>query len=234
MKRIAPLRLAAAVVALACAALLMGCGSVPMKQFYVLNYLPSTQRERLNPAAYPCIIRLREFDIEEAYNRPQIVYRQSPFELEYYAYRVWAVKPARMITDMAYKHLVTANLASTIIRRFDEGPNPDYEITGIIEAVEEYDSDELWFAHLAIRFNLVRISDGKSLYTRRFDVRKRVYQHKPENVIRELSALMEYMMNQAIHDMDVRFAGIYGSATPPANAAVPADSTIRDAAQEIK
>jgi hypothetical protein len=120
------------------------------------------------------------------------VYRQSPFALQYYVYRVWAVKPARMVTDLVYKHLETRNLVSSVTRRFDEGPKPDYELSGVIEALEEYDSEELWFAHLAIRMNLVRLSDGQSVYTRRFDIRKRVYKHTPENVIRELSALMEY------------------------------------------
>ena len=121
-----------------------GCGSVPTKQYYVLNYLPSMNK-RQNPNPYPITIRLKEFSIEEAYNRPQIVYRQSPFQLKYYVYRVWAVKPTRMITDLVHKHLVSANLASSIVRRFDEGKKPDYELSGI-EALEEYDSEELWFA----------------------------------------------------------------------------------------
>jgi ABC-type uncharacterized transport system auxiliary subunit len=192
------------------AALMYGCATIPIKQYYMLNYLPSTQADRLSPAPYPCTIRLRDFSIEEAYNRPQIVYRQSPFELQYYVYRVWAVKPARMVTDLVYKHLTTRNLVSSVIRRFDEGPKPDYELSGVIEALEEYDSEELWFAHLAIRMNLVRISDGQSVYTRRFDIRKRVYKHSPENVIRELSALMEFIMTQAAHDIDRQFSKEYG------------------------
>lgn len=200
----------------------LGClfETVPIKQYFILNYLPSTQPDRLNSAPYPCTIRLRDFSIEEAYNRPQIVYRQSPFALQYYVYRVWAVKPARMVTDLVYKHLETRNLVSSVTRRFDEGPKPDYELSGVIEALEEYDSEELWFAHLAIRMNLVRLSDGQSIYTRRFDIRKRVYKHNPENVIRELSALMEYIMTQAAHDMDRMFAREYGVASNPGDTAV--------------
>lgn len=194
-----------------------GCGSIPTKQFYVLNYLPSAAWNRSNPAPYPYTIRLREFDIEEAYNRPQIIYRQSPFELQYYIYRVWAVKPTRMLSDLAYKHLLTSRLVSSVIRRFDEGPKPDYELSGIIEAIEEYDSEELWFAHLAINMNLTRISDGSLVYTRRFDLRKRVFQHKPEFVIRELSALMEYVMTQATHDIDIKLAGDFGLSTGAAD-----------------
>lgn len=183
-----------------------GCGSVPSKQFYILNYLPSPARDRLYQGPYPYTIRLREFDIEEAYNRPQIVYRQSPFQLKYYVYQVWAVKPTRMITDLVHKHLITANMVSNLIRRFDQGPKPDFELSGNIEAIEEYDSEELWFAHLCVRLNLIRIKDGRTIYTRRFDHRKKVFQHEPEYVIREMSSLMEYIMTQAIHDIDVKLA----------------------------
>jgi ABC-type uncharacterized transport system auxiliary subunit len=221
-------------------ALLAGClfSSVPIKKYYLLNYVPSTNRERTSPGPYPCTIRLRDFNIEDAYNRPQIVFRQSPFELRYYYYRVWAVKPARMITDLVYKHLLSANLVSTIVRRFDESANqPDYELTGMIEAIDEYDSDELWFAHIALRLALTRVSDGIIMYTRRFDLRKRVYEHKPENVIREMSSLMEFMMTQAVHDMDVRLSKEYGAplpAIPDTAAVVEPVSSDSDTVEEVR
>jgi ABC-type uncharacterized transport system auxiliary subunit len=187
------------------------CTKVPVKQYYVLNYVPSGARDRLNPSAYQCTFRLRTFDVEEAYTRPQIVYRQSPFQLRYYVYRVWAVKPEQMITDLFHKHLMTANLVRNVVRRFDEGHKPDYEVTGAIEAIEEYDSDELWFAHIAMRISLVRIRDGRIMYSRRFDHRKRVFQHEPEYVVREMSALMEYIFTQAIHDFDAILASEFGT-----------------------
>jgi ABC-type uncharacterized transport system auxiliary subunit len=187
------------------------CGKVPVKQYYVLNYIPASSRDRLNPGAYPCTFRLKEFGVEEAYTRPQIVYRQSPFQLQYYVYRVWAVKPERMITDLFHKHLLTANLVTNVVRRFDEGHKPDYEINGMIEAIEEYDSDELWFAHLALRITLTRTKDGRLMYSRRFDQRKRVLQHEPEYVVREMSALMEYILTQVIHDFDAVLSSEFGA-----------------------
>lgn len=193
------------------AGLFLFCSKIPVKQFYVLNYVPSAARDRLNPAAYQCTFRLRNFGVEEAYTRPQIVYRQSPFQLRYYVYRVWAVKPERMITDLFHKHLITANLVSNVVRRFDEGHKPDYEVSGIVEAIEEYDSDELWFAHIAMRINLIRIKDNRTMYSRRFDHRKRVFQHEPEYVVREMSALMEYIFTQVIHDFDAIMASEFGT-----------------------
>jgi ABC-type uncharacterized transport system auxiliary subunit len=191
-------------------ALLIGCGTIPIKKYYVLNYIPAPPQTRLNEASYPFTLRLKEFSIEEAYARPQIVYRQSPYELQYYFYQVWAVKPTQMITDLVYKHLATANLISTIVRRYDEGSKPNFELSGTIEALDEYDSDQVWFAHMALRFQLTRLSDGRVIYTRRFDNRKRVFQNDAQNVVKEMSSIMEFIMNQVVHDMDVVLSREYG------------------------
>ena len=186
------------------------CARVPVKQYYVLNYVPTAPSARLSSTPYPFTIRLKELSIEDAYNRPQIVYRQSPFELRYYFYKIWAVKPNKMITDLIQKHLVSVNLVSHVIRRFDEGIAPNYELSGNIEAIEEYDSDQLWFAHLCIRLTLTRVADGRVLYSRLFDNRKRVYQYSPDNVVKEMSVILEFIVNQAIHDLDIIFAKEYG------------------------
>ena len=195
-------------------------GKMPQKQYYVLNYVPAAiDGGKTGKPPYPFIVRLKELNIEEAYARPQIVYRQSPFELLYYNYKLWAVKPNRMITDLILKQLVSANLVSHVIQRYDEGLNPSYELSGTIEAIEEYDSDQLWFAHLAIRFLLTRLSDGTVIYSRQFDNRKRVFNYSAEAVVREMSAILEFIMNQVLQDMDKVFAKETGA--PPDTAARP-------------
>jgi ABC-type uncharacterized transport system auxiliary subunit len=177
-------------------------GKVPIKQYYVLNYVsPAPVKDQEVKAPYPYTLRLKELDIEEAYARPQIVYRQNPFELLYYSNKLWAVKPNRMVTDLVRKQIVSANIVREVVRRYDEGIEPDFELTGLIEAIEEYDSDQLWFAHLALRLTLTRASDGQVLYARQFDNRKQVFRYSPEAVVQELSSILEYIMDQVIGDM---------------------------------
>jgi len=215
-----------------CAAVLLACsgcstlfGKMPVKQYYVLNYVPTTiDDSRLAKTPYPVTLRLKEFDIEEAYARPQIVYRQSPFELLYYNYKLWAVKPNRMITDLVLKQLTAANLAAHVVERYDEGLKPSYELGGVIEALEEYDSDQLWFAHLAVRLSLTRLSDGAVLYSRQFDNRKRVFNYSAEAVVQELSAILEFMVVQAMHDIDAVFAKETGFVPQQADTAALHDS----------
>jgi len=196
--------------------ILIQCGNIPIKKYYVINYEPVPLTNRLSATPYPCVIRIKEFDIEEAYSRPQIVYRKSPYELLYYYFRVWAVKPTKMITDMVEKHLVSTGLVSHVVRRFDEGFKPDYELTGNIEALEEYDNEDTWWAHLSIRFELTRMKDRQIIYAQSFDKRKRVFQYNAEDVIRELSQTMDFMMSQVIDDIDNVLAKEYGLIKVPA------------------
>ena len=182
--------------------LVNGCATAPAKKYFTLNYSPDPLSQRLRQTAYPVTFRIREFNVEEAYARPQLVYRQSPYEVGYYYYRVWAIKPTRMITDLVIKHIATVGLIDHVVRRMDEGFKPQYDLTGVIEALEEYDNDEVWFAHMALRLNLIRLSDNKTVYSRRFDKRKQVHQHEPEYVIRELSEIMDMIMTEAVADID--------------------------------
>jgi ABC-type uncharacterized transport system auxiliary subunit len=168
--------------------------------------------QRAMQTPYAAVVRLREFSIEEAYNRSQIVYRLNPYELRYYNYRLWAVKPTRMITDLAFRHLSSVNLVSGVVRRFDEGRKPDFELSGRIEALEEYDSEDLLFAHIAIRLNLTRVSDGANIYSRLFDIRKKVYRREANFVIREMSQITEYIFTQAMADIDAKLAAEFGMA----------------------
>jgi len=190
------------IISLLIAILLIGCATLPVKKYFLLNYIPVPPATRLSETPYPFTLRLKEFGIEDAYARHQIVYRQSPYELEFYFYNLWAVKPAQMINDLIFKHLTAVNLVSNVIRRYDGSRTADYELSGTIEAIDEFDSDKVWFAHMAIAFRLTRTSDDQVIYSKRYDHRKRVFKNDPETVVKEMSTIIEFIMNQVIIDID--------------------------------
>jgi len=228
---------AALILAVLALAVLAGCAKAPSRQYYMLTYMPPQMQKRAMSNPYAAVIRLREFSIEEAYNRSQIVYRLNPYELRYYNYKSWAVKPTRMITDMFFKHISSVQLVSSVVRRYDEGRKPDFEVTGFIEALEEYDSEDMLFAHVAVRLNMTRLSDGATLYSRLFDLRKRVQRRETEFVIREMSQIMEFVFTEAIGDIDNRLAAEYGIAEFEAPAFTPVETPSfisDDAAPEVR
>ncbi len=173
-----------------------------MKQYYLLSYQPDMLNNRIQDEPYPFTIRLRPFEIEKAYSKANIVFRKSPYELEYYGYRHWAVRPKDMMTDLIYTHLETIDLTKNTVRRLDEKGKPDYELAGTVLSIEEYDSEETWFAHLAVRMTLTRLSDGKVIYNRLFDQRKLVEERDPLNVVKTLSELTDYFASSLMNDLD--------------------------------
>jgi len=186
--------------------LIVGCAKPTMKQYYLLNYQPDLLTNRLQDAPYPFTIRLRPFEVEKAYSKPNLVYRTSPYQLEYYGFRHWAVRPRDMMTDLIYTHLETIDLVDKTVRRLDEAGQPDYEISGTILAIEEYDSDETWFGHLKMRMIVTRLSDGQIIYNTLFDKRKIVEIHEPQYVVRTLSEITDFFASTLMNDLDALFS----------------------------
>jgi len=180
---------------------LLGCfGRVMDINYYQLDYVP-TPRSMTNDTIYPYSIRVKDFDVAEAYRRNNIVYRQSPFELRFYNYEQWAVRPEYLVSDMLFRHLDAAKLFSEVRRNIDS-EEPDFIIGGTIRALEEYDNQDEWYAHLAIYMNLQDYKAKKVLWSREWDYRKKVSNLKTVYVVRGLSELLERINNEAMADID--------------------------------
>jgi len=181
---------------------LNGCfGKTPVNRYYLLDYVPTPTRTKSGPALRPVTLRIKDLKVAEAYKRPELIYRKSAHEMQFYNYHQWAVKPEYLITDMVYKHLRAANLFKSISRTLLDF-KPDYSLTGQILAIEEYDSQEKWFAHLAISFQLEETKSKRQVWYRTYDLRKVVAQHEPVYVIRELSFLLEHIMDKVVVELE--------------------------------
>src|SRR5690606_38217240 len=125
---------------------LAGCffGRSPETRYYTLDYAPAPTPERLERGPYPFTVRLREPTIAEAYRRSQIVYRQSAYQMQFYAYHLWAVEPERMIGDLLFKHLRAVRLFENVTR-VAQTTQPEFQITCDVLAVEEYDGPDRWY-----------------------------------------------------------------------------------------
>lgn len=191
-------------VLLAGALLFSGCffGRSVETKYYTLDYIPAPSPERLKKGPYPFSVRLREPTIAEAYRRSQIVYRQSAYQMQFYAYHLWAVDPDRMIGDLMLKHLRTARLFDNASRSVEATP-PDFILTTDVQAIEEYDGPQTWYAHLAIEYQLLEEKTGAVVWKQTYDLRKAVAQQEPVFVVRELTALLETIHDRLTADLEV-------------------------------
>ncbi|MCL2260705.1 MAG: PqiC family protein [Fibromonadales bacterium] len=190
--------------------LLLSCfGKITESRYYQLDYVP-TPKEMLNGTAYPFTVRVRDFDIAEVYKRNNIVYRQSPYQLHFYNYEMWAVKPEYMIADILFRHLDASKIFSDVRRSID-ATEPDFTVHGTVRALEEYDNQDEWYAHIAMNMNLQDNKTKKVLWSREWSYRKKVSNFEPIYVVRGLSELLELINNEAVADIDSVMASIAGN-----------------------
>jgi hypothetical protein len=59
---------------------------------------------------------------------------------------------------------------------------------------------------------MTRLSDGEMIYSRHFDLRRRVHSNGMEFVVREMSQIVEFIFTEALADIDSRLAVEFGIA----------------------
>lgn len=197
-------QVACAVGLLGIALFFIACPKTPARQYYGLSY--SLADVPASPAAkYKAILMIQEPDILLAYDRAQIVYRYDPFRFKYYNFKYWLAKPQQMIRELFYRHIKHVNLFSDVTLVFQRQV-PDYVLEGMIDAIEEYDSGDIWYSHLAMSLRLVRYSDREVLWSHKFDMKKEVFTKQPVYVVRAMSEQIEEQMGVIVQAIDAAMA----------------------------
>lgn len=191
--------------AIVIAVLLGGCfAKVRDTRYYLLDYVPTVSRERQARGPHPWRVRIREFSVAEAYRRNQIVYRQSAHQLRFYNFELWAVKPEHLITDMVFRHMRDAHVFEHVTRLIEQEP-PHFVLSGEVTAIEEFDNRNQWYAHLAMNMELLDSRTQEVVWNRAWSYRKKVMQQEVVFVVRELSFLLETIVEESLDDMDSLF-----------------------------
>ncbi len=194
-------RRAAAVSALLVSAGLSGCFGASSQQRSYFTMHGQTDTPGTGRGPIPGLVRVRDLDVDSAYDKFQIVVRHSPYELRYSEANVWAVKPARMLSDMLGVALQDGRVFGAVSRELRDS-RPRYVLDGDIQAIELYDSgDDLWFAHIAFSLRLTRFGTGEVLWRFAFDERKEVTTRTFGHGVRALSELYTRALSTALASM---------------------------------
>ena len=188
----------------ACTQLIGGKTEIPERRKFIIEAQPMGLSLKDSERPYSFKVQVQKFQISGLYDREQIVFRLSDYEINYDRWHIWANRPSKMLTDVVEQYLNNAQLFTQISQEFLDD-RPDYILTGTVKAIERFDSGDLWFAHLAISMKLVNRETSEVFWSREFDDKPQVYYEDMAYTVEALSQILRNRMQQFISEIDFKF-----------------------------
>ena len=189
--------------------LLAGCSITQSKQevyHYALS-LPSRTTGSASTAqttASPASLVVRPFTAHQPYNRDRIVYRSSPYQVDFYHYHRWVSKPADMVTTLTRRALQQSHLFSTVY------PTPDapadMRLGGVIRQCEEIDQAQSWQAVLSIDVWLSRSRNASPFWFETYTATQQASKRNPAAVAEAMSRNLQEILQQLSADLATELA----------------------------
>lgn len=184
-----------AVLCLWCAS----CSSAPEIRYYKLAMPEVEPAANAEPSLGSIAIEYLSSDA--AYDDTRIVYRKSPYRLDYYYYHRWSAPPSVMITDALRQAFVDSGRFSSVAGGFTS--KTELILSGRLVSLEEVDVDEeSWEARLVLDLQLHRTSDGALLWSQQIKNKQSVDERNPEGVAKALSEATYALSAQLIQQIE--------------------------------
>ena len=186
-----------AVAALLSAFTLTGClgGSTEPSRYYTV----SAESISVAGATSDARVHVKKFTIDPAYQRTNIVYRESPYDFMFYDLDLWATRPEQMLTQIAGEYLIKSNMFKSV----DLKPmgKPDFELLGNVDAIEEIDEGSSQEAHLAVQLTFRKVGEDAPLWEKRYDERQSMSKRDAHSAAEALSKLYAKYMQDALENI---------------------------------
>ena len=183
-------RIVAPVVAMSLAVTACG-GKLPDTHYYQLTAPESKAGGGDN------LLVLDTLTTDAAYDDDRIVYRTTPFRLDYYQYQRWSSTPGLMVGNYLEQALETSGKFRAVMRELT--PDAPVVLAGRVVAIEEVDrSKTLWVGRIVLELILTDARTGEALWTRLFDETEPLRRQTPEGLAAALSIAMSRIAAQTI------------------------------------
>ncbi len=179
---------------------LQGCMSSPVKRYYQLHM--EVDRAAGTPQINK-IVMVSPMEVDSAYNDYRMVYRLSAYELNYYSYEFWIKKPAQMVRDSVIDYLSRGMAFKRVFTKYAEG-DPDLLLRAKVNALEEYDHANAWFAHLKMVITIKNYRTDKIVLVYRIDRRKKLTEKKVGKVAIGLSVILEEELTKMVEQLALK------------------------------
>jgi ABC-type uncharacterized transport system auxiliary subunit len=143
------------------------------------------------------ILVLEPLATDAAYDDDRIVYRTTPFRLDYYHYHRWTSSPGVMVGNYLEQALESRGAFRAVVR--ERTPDAPAVLTGRVLAIEEVDHSRTeWLGRIALELVLSDARSGAILWTERIDESEPLRQQNPEGLAQALSIAMSRIVAHAV------------------------------------
>lgn len=163
------------------------CMSSPPKRYHQL-YLP--ENPDVSSLQIDKTLYVDRVESNQLYDNFEIVYRDSPYHLNYYSYDFWAQKPGQLIQDSISDFFKKNKNFVRIYRDLTRG-NPDLIFKARIRAIEEEDREDAWYARLSMEMEISDFETEEILLYYEFDQLKKMPDKEIDHLPVAISRILE-------------------------------------------
>ncbi len=165
---------------------LVSCGSRPDIRYYQLK-VDQTAILRADDSTPRVVFAVEAMIGDSAYEDPRIVYRVSPYRLDYYHYHRWTAPPGVMLSDFLRDAYEQTGYFDSVVAGFS--PDASVFLYGRLVAFEEVDVEkDSWLARIKINLALREAATGDVIWNRTITEEVSVTDRTPEGVAAAMSA----------------------------------------------
>jgi hypothetical protein len=190
--------------------LLTGCFSAPAKRYFEI--VATGKDAQLHPKIDKTLY-IEPVRVDPLYDDFRVIYRVSPYELQYYSYVFWAKKPDGLFRDAIGDYLILKEGFPRVTLDVLQG-DPKIVLRANVRLIEEIDNPKVWFARLAMDLEFLEFKTGRSFLRHSFDRRLPLPVRKARALPAVLSRILTEELDIAVH----KLAGVMEAKEP-----IPAD-----------
>jgi ABC-type uncharacterized transport system auxiliary subunit len=217
MSRLAALPTLSLVLTLALGAC---AGKMPETRYYQLA-APTT---RVGSGSASATLAIEPLETDPAYDDERIVYRLTPYRLDYYNYHRWSTPPGALIADFLERSFERSGKFRSVTR---EPAAASVTLGGRVVAIEEVDQSKTsWVGRVVVELRLTDNQSGAVLWTEKFEELEPLANQTPEGLAHALSVALKRVADRALPQITTLTAQT-ARAREPAKAAPPRAARLR-------
>jgi uncharacterized lipoprotein YmbA len=177
---------------------LAGCGlTTPRPEVH--HYTLALRVADPTASAAKATLVVRPLSAHDPYNQERLVYRSSPYQLDFYNSHRWAAAPTEQVAEWTRQYLRSAGLFSAVSPTGDG--MADFTLNGRIRQCDEVDHDNTWEAILSVDFWLTRSDQRTPLWFHTYTATQTTAKRHPSAIAEAMSHNLETILGRLAGDL---------------------------------